>query len=65
MEIIDAFKHELSIELDETTKDKLFTIEKAECLGRCGQSPTVLINKNYHDGLKPEKIKSIINTYKK
>lgn len=42
-EILDAVKKELEIEVGETTKDGLFTLQATRCLGACGLAPVFTI----------------------
>jgi NADH-quinone oxidoreductase subunit E len=37
-------EHRLGIKMGETTHDGLFTLQQAECLGACADSPVVLVN---------------------
>jgi NADH-quinone oxidoreductase subunit E len=46
--IADAVAHELGIEHGETTKDRLFTLERVNCLGTCALAPVVTVNNKYH-----------------
>ncbi|MHC4715365.1 MAG: NADH-quinone oxidoreductase subunit NuoE family protein [Planctomycetota bacterium] len=46
--IADAVARELNIEHGETTKDRLFTLERVNCLGTCALAPVVTVNSKYH-----------------
>lgn len=50
------------LELDEfgTSKDKLITLKKAECLGACGTAPCVQLNDDYYESLTPEKVDALV-----
>jgi NADH-quinone oxidoreductase subunit E len=37
-------EHRLGIKMGETTSDGLFTLQQAECLGACADSPVMLVN---------------------
>jgi NADH-quinone oxidoreductase subunit E len=37
-------EHRLGIKMGETTRDGLFTLQQAECLGACADSPVMLVN---------------------
>ena len=37
-------EHKLSISLNQTTADGMFTLQQSECLGACADSPVVLVN---------------------
>ena len=47
-----------------TTGDKLFTLEVSECLGRCGDAVSMMVNESYYGNLTPELVKEIIEMYK-
>ena len=40
-ECIDAIKEYAKIELNEISKDGLFTVSEVECLGACSNAPTL------------------------
>ena len=62
--IIDDLKSALSIDIGETTKDRLFTLELTECLGQCDNAPVMMINKEIFGDLNRKKIESILKEYK-
>jgi NADH-quinone oxidoreductase subunit E len=37
-------EHRLGISMGETTRDGMFTLQQAECLGACADSPVMLVN---------------------
>ena len=50
----------LGINVGETTKDGLFTLEFTSCLGVCGNAPVMMINDDVYDDLTEEKVEEII-----
>ncbi len=54
----------LQIEMGETTKDNLFTLDYAPCFGACDTSPSVRINKKVYGKLTVEKMRKIIENLK-
>ncbi len=62
--VADAIQRELGIEFGETTKDKKFTLEYANCLGMCDQGPAMLVNDQVYSHLTPEKAVEILNEIK-
>ncbi len=59
--IIDALEGHLQLdEGEETTKDRLFTIEPVSCLGTCGLAPAMVINEDVHGLLTPKKATEIV-----
>lgn len=41
---LDHLCRKLDIQMGETTKDGLFTLQQSECLGACADSPVMLVN---------------------
>ncbi|RJP28031.1 MAG: NADH-quinone oxidoreductase subunit NuoE [Candidatus Omnitrophota bacterium] len=64
-DVLEAIKKELNIDIDQTTEDKLFTLQVARCLGACGLAPVIMINGKIHGELNPEKVVSILKEYRK
>ena len=50
----------LGINIGETTKDGLFTLEFTSCLGVCGNAPVMMINDDVYGDLTEEKVEEII-----
>ncbi|MCD6440336.1 MAG: NADH-quinone oxidoreductase subunit NuoE [Candidatus Marinimicrobia bacterium] len=63
--VLDAIKRELKIEPNETTRDGMFSLEVVACIGACGLAPVISINGEFFAGVEPEKIKGILNTFRK
>ncbi len=59
-QIIDHIKNKLGIQEGETTKDGLFTLKPAECLGACGYAPMMQLGKFYKEHLTIEKVDKLI-----
>ena len=64
-EVVDAFSNELGVGIGETTKDGLFTLEGARCLGVCGLAPVVMINDEVHGKLSAASVPAIIAALRK
>lgn len=45
--ILDGFRRKLRIEPDQTTEDKLFTLETVNCVGACALGPIVVFGDEY------------------
>lgn len=63
--ITDVFTQSLKIQSGETTDDMLFTLEKVSCLGCCALAPVVMINETTYGKMTPNKVKKIIEEYRK
>ena len=59
-----AIERELGIKIGETTKDKKFTVEYANCLGLCDVAPAMSINDRIYTRLTPEKAVQLLNAVK-
>ena len=62
--IISYLEKKLDIQVGETTKDGLFTLKTAECLGACGYGPMLQCGKKFHEHLTPERVDEIIASYR-
>ncbi|MBN1990678.1 MAG: NAD(P)H-dependent oxidoreductase subunit E [Bacteroidales bacterium] len=59
--LVEWLKNRLSIGVGETTPDGLFTLEEAECLGRCGKAPSMIINRDFYGNLTEDVLEGIIS----
>ncbi len=64
-QILLALEDSLKIKVGETTHDKHFTLLETNCLGWCHKAPAMLINEEVYTELTPEKVRQIIEEYKK
>ncbi len=62
-QILDAFKKELGIDVGETTKDRIFSLEIARCFGACGLAPVITIDDDVHQRVKTTEVKEILKQY--
>ena len=63
--VLNELKKELNIDINETTPDKLFTLEYTSCIGCCKVSPAIRIEDKVYGNLTSIKIKDIIDFYRK
>jgi NADH:ubiquinone oxidoreductase subunit E len=61
--VLDNFKQELKIDVGSTTEDRLFSLEVARCFGACGLAPTIMIDEEVHQRVKPQRIRLILDEY--
>jgi len=61
--VIKHIEEFLGIKVGETTPDNKFTLRKMECLAACANAPMMMIDKEYHTDLTPEKIEKILLSY--
>ena len=62
-DIVAMCEQRLGISLGETTKDGLFTLREAECLGACVNAPMCQVGEHYYEDLTPRDMESIIDTF--
>ena len=62
--ILDALKQKLGIDVGETTADRMFSLEVARCFGACGLAPTMTIDDEVHQRVKPATIQEILARYR-
>ncbi len=53
----------LKIVKDETTEDKMFTLEEVSCLGACGIAPVVVMDEEVHGTYTPDKLAGLLDEY--
>ena len=58
--LLDYLKQILGIEENQTTPDKLFTLETSSCLGVCSEAPAMMINDKVYGNLTSEKVNDIL-----
>lgn len=59
--IASHIKKKLGIDFGQTTADGKFTLYEAECLAACGGAPAMIVDKDYHENLTPEKVDNILD----
>ena len=61
--VLEGLKQELGVEVGGTTADGLFSLEVARCFGACGLAPTIMIDEDVHQRVKPLKLRAILEQY--
>jgi NADH:ubiquinone oxidoreductase subunit E len=61
--VLEGLKDELGIEVGGTTPDGQFSLEVARCFGACGLAPTIMIDEDVHQRVKPLKLRAILEQY--
>ena len=62
--VLDAIKGKLDIDVGGTTPDRMFSLEVARCFGACGLAPTLTIDDEVHQRMKPTKVEELLNRYR-
>ena len=58
--ISEAICKQYGIEPGDTTEDRLFTLQAANCVGTCALAPVMIVDGESHDGVTPESALNII-----
>ncbi len=61
-EVLNAIRQELDISIDETTEDRMFTLESVNCLGACYMSPAMKIDDRVYGNLTASEVVGILRT---
>lgn len=57
-----SLKKHLNIDLGETTKDGLFSLEPSECLGQCDKAPVLMVNEKVYTEMDDYKISNLLRS---
>ena len=63
-EVQRALEAELGIKMGETTPDRKYTLDYANCMGMCDKGPAMMVNNDIYSGLTPSKAVDIVRSYK-
>jgi len=59
-DLINELENLLGIGVNSVTEDGLFSIEAVRCVGCCGLSPVIMVNKDVYGKVKKEQLPEII-----
>lgn len=62
-EVVRELECLLKIKMGETTPDRLFTLQYTGCVGQCGSSPCITINKEAYCDVTPQALPGILGKY--
>ena len=63
VQVLEAFKKELGIDIGGTTEDREFSLEIARCFGACGLAPVITVDDDVHHRVKPKRVGEILAQY--
>jgi NADH:ubiquinone oxidoreductase subunit E len=63
-EVLQKLKEVLSVEVGETTSDKMFSLQVMRCIGACGLAPALSINNKVYKQVNPNKVQTILGMQK-
>lgn len=61
--VLEEFKRQLKISINETTEDGKFSLNALRCVGACGLAPVVMVNEKVYGRVTPEMVKDILSEY--
>jgi NADH:ubiquinone oxidoreductase subunit E len=62
--ILDRLGKDLDVPVGGTTEDLRFSLDVVRCLGACGLAPTMMVDRDVHQRLKPAKLGNVLQSYK-
>jgi len=60
--ILEKLQKQLGIEEGETTEDRQYSLETVACIGACGLSPCITINKEVEAKMTPKRVNELLRT---
>ena len=61
--VLEKVKELLRCDVGSTTKDKLFSLDVARCVGACALAPVMIVNEKVYAGVKPDDVARILGEY--
>ena len=58
--ILEAIENHLGIKEGQTTEDMEYSLETVACIGACGLSPCIMINKKVEAKITPKKVRELL-----
>jgi NADH-quinone oxidoreductase subunit E/NADP-reducing hydrogenase subunit HndA len=62
--VLEEFKRKLGVEVGETTKDGLFSLNCLRCVGACGLAPVVMVGDKTYGRVSPDGVQEILAEYR-
>jgi len=63
--LVARLSDDLGVHLGETTKDQMFSLESARCLGTCGLAPVMMVGEQVYGPVTPAEASRILDKYLK
>jgi NADH-quinone oxidoreductase subunit E len=60
--ILEAIEKQLGIKEGETTADRQYSLETVACIGACGLSPCITVNKQVEAKVTPKKVTELLRS---
>lgn len=62
--VVDRLRDELGIGFGETTKDGMFSLESARCLGTCAMAPVIMVGDTVHGNMTSDQVPGLLEKYR-
>ena len=59
--LLETIERHLGIKEGETTEDREYSLETVACIGACGLSPCIMVNKKVKAKLTPKKVRELLS----
>ena len=59
--LLETIERHLGIKEGETTEDREYSLETVACIGACGLSPCIMVNKKVEAKLTPKKVTELLD----
>ena len=61
--LVERLKEMLGVEVGHASKDNLFTLECARCVGACALAPVVIVDDQVYANVRPDELVKILSKY--
>lgn len=61
--LLEKLQKDLGINIGETTRDGMYSLEIVRCVGACALAPVVMVNNDTHRRVKSNKLNQILKSY--
>lgn len=61
---LSQIKRSLKVEEGGITADRQFSLETVNCLGTCALAPVIVVEEDYYDAVRPDRVEKIIAQYR-
>jgi NADH-quinone oxidoreductase subunit E len=62
--VLQEVQTQLGVVPGQTTKDRVFTLERVACIGACALAPAMVVNKDTFGRMRAEKVTAILDGYR-
>ncbi len=62
-QVLDKIKELLHVDVGHTSKDQLFSLDVARCVGACALAPVLIVDEKVYANVKPDDVARILGEY--